>query len=274
MKRQISLPESKELKATPFPKGYQRQFEKLMQDMTRAMVQQYKNETFKQLNKGTIEKFEDAQVGNWAVIFNTLSNRAKKKIRKRFNNDRIKKRVTQILESMNKRNQADMYANIEEQIGISSAQLIAQEGLKPQTNALILETLEWVSRNVEESLQDFSANSLRLMAQGETIAKVEQEFNKIASKRVENSKFVARNQVANFNTLTGKLRAQNLGITHATWQTAEDERVRPRHAVRNDKVFELSEGLYSSCDGKTLLPGMDYNCRCIMRPIIPEDNEE
>ena len=76
MKRQISLPESKELKATPFPKGYQRQFEKLMQDMTRAMVQQYKNETFKQLNKGTIEKFEDAQVGNWAVIFNTLSIRA------------------------------------------------------------------------------------------------------------------------------------------------------------------------------------------------------
>ena len=39
------------------------------------------------------------------------------------------------------------------------------------------------------------------------------------------------------------------------------------------KKFKINEGLYSSCDGKTLLPGMDYNCRCIMKPIIPDDED-
>jgi len=273
MKRKIKADKAIEIKATPYPKGDERKFEKFMQDMTRAMVQQYKNETFKKLNKKTIEKFEDAQVGNWAAIFTGLSNKAKRKIKKRFSDDRIKKKVKDLLTSMNKRSQVEMYANIEDQIGISSAQLIATEGLTPQYNALIEETFEWTVRNVEESLADFSANTLRLMAEGGTIEEVEKGFLQVAKKRVESSKFVARNQIANFNSLTGKIRAQNLGITHATWQTAEDERVRPCHAVRNDKVFELSEGLYSSCDGKTLLPGTDYNCRCISRYIIPGDED-
>jgi len=271
MKREITLPEEKELKAVPYPKGLSSKFEKMMQEMTRATAQQYFNETYKKLNKGTIEKFQDAQVGNWAVIFSGLSDKAKRKIKKRFNKDRIKKKVTEILLSLDKSNKEIAYNQIEDVVGISAKELIAQEGLKPQTNALIQESIEWVNRNLDETLADFSANSLRLMAEGLPISEVEKGFLEVRKKRVESSKFVARNQMANFNALNNKIRYQNLGITEATWQTAEDERVRPCHAVRNDKKFKIAEGLYSSCDGKTLLPGMDYNCRCIMRPIIPED---
>ena len=111
------------------------------------------------------------------------------------------------------------------------------------------------------------------MAEGQTIEEVQTGFNELAKKRVENSKFVARNQVANFNSLSNKLRYQNLGITEAVWVTARDERVRPSHVDREGKTFELDEGLYSSVDGKTLMPGMDYNCRCVFRPIIPSDDE-
>lgn len=271
MKRQLALPEAKELKPIPYPKGYSNQFEQLMQDMTKAMIQQYYNETFKKLNKGTIEKFEDAQVGNWAVVFSTLSDRAKKKIRKRFNNDRIKKRVTQMLRSLDRQNQQVFYNEIEEAIGINSAELIAQEGLKANTNALIQETLEWVNRNVDETLADFSANSLRLMAEGNKFDEVVKGFNQVASKRQSSAKFVARQQLSTFNSLTGKVRAQNLGITEAVWVTARDERVRPCHQVRDGKTFKLDEGLYSSCDNKSILTGLEYNCRCISRYIIPEE---
>ena len=271
MKREITLPEEKELKAVPYPKGYSSQFESMMQKMTKEILQQYRNETYKKLNKGTVEKFEDAQVGNWATIFTTLSNRAKRKIKKRFNNDRIKKRVTEMMISLDKSNKEITYNQVEDAVGISTKDLIAQEGLKSSTNALIQESLEWVNRNVDETLADFSANSLRMMAEGLPVEEVLKGFNKVGQARVQSSKFVARNQMANFNALNNKIRYQNLGITEATWQTAEDERVRPCHAVRNGKRFKLDEGLYSSCDGKTLLPSMDYNCRCIMRPIIPED---
>ena len=273
MKREITLPEEKELKAAPYPRGLEKQFESLMRDMTEATVKQYRNETFKKLNKGTVEKFEDAQVGNWASIFSTLSNRAKAKIHKRFNKKRIRDRVSQILKSLNKSNQEVVFNEVEKSVGINANELIKTEGLKPQTNALIEESIEWVNRNLDETLSDLSANSLRIMAEGKPVEEVLEGFEQIANKRVESSKFVARNQIANFNSLTNKIRYQNLGITEAVWSTARDERVRPCHQVREGKKFKINEGLYSSCDGKTLLPGMDYNCRCIMKPIIPDDED-
>ncbi len=274
MKREISLPEEKDLKPTVYPKGFEKKFERLMSDMTRAMVQQYRNETFKKMNKGTIEKFEDAQVGNWATVFTTLSNRAKKKIRKRFNDDRIKKAVSKLLMSLNKSTQDVMYSNIEDTVGISAKELVASEGLKANTNALVAETLEWVERNVDETLSDFSANSLRLMSSGEDFDKVLTGFNQVAEKRVESSAFVARNQLANFNSMSTKIKAQNVGITHAKWATAKDERVRPSHRDREGEVFALDEGLYSSVDQKTLLPGVDFNCRCGYRMVIPGEEDD
>ena len=65
---------------------------------------------------------------------------------------------------------------------------------------------------------------------------------------------------------------KKLGIKKAVWRTSADERVRASHEARDGKEFELSEGLYSSVDGKTLLPGTDYNCRCSYRMIL-EDEE-
>jgi SPP1 gp7 family putative phage head morphogenesis protein len=274
MKREISLPEEKNLKPIPYPKGFEKKFERLMTEMTKAMVQQYRNETFKKLNKGSIEKFEDAQVGNWATVFSTLSNRAKKKIRKRFNNDRIKKTVSKLLMSLNKSNQDVMYNEVENVVGISAKELVASEGLKANTNALIQETLEWVGRNQEETLVDFSANSLRLMGSGEDFDKVLSGFNQVAEKRVQSASFVARNQLANFNSMSTKIKAENLGITHATWVTAKDERVRPSHVAREGVEFALNEGLYSSVDGKILLPGTDFNCRCTYKMIIPGDDDD
>jgi len=282
MKSDLTLPEEKELKAVPYPKGEENKFERLMQDMTRAIVQQYRNETFNKLNKGTVDKFEDAQVGNWASVFIALSKGAKKKIRRRFNNKRIAEKVTQILSGLDRSNQSTIYKTIEETMGISSSSLIAKEGLKPSNNALIQESIEWVQRNMDETLADMSANSLRLMAGGEDVEEVVKQFNELGRKRVESSKFVARNQIANFNSFNNKIRYQNLGITEAIWVTARDERVRPapgkksptNHRVREGKRFTLSEGLFSSVDGKTLMPGQDFNCRCIMKPIIPGDEDE
>jgi len=84
---------------------------------------------------------------------------------------------------------------------------------------------------------------------------------------------IARTQISTFNSLTSKARAQNLGITTAIWKASSDERVRPCHQARDGKEYLLSEGLYSSCDGKTLQAGTDYNCRCTAIMKIPEMDE-
>ena len=101
-----------------------------------------------------------------------------------------------------------------------------------------------------------------------------EQFDGLVEKRKNHAKFTARNQIGNFNSLTTKIRAQNLGITQAIWRTSRDERVRPCHHARRDKVFDLDKGLYSSCDQLWLLPGVDFQCRCDYELIIPEDDED
>ena len=98
-------------------------------------------------------------------------------------------------------------------------------------------------------------------------------FDLTKSKRKDAAQFVARNQVATFNSLSSKARMQDAGIKKAIWKTTQDERKRPCHQARHDKVFTLSEGLYSSCDKKTLLPGLDWNCRCTYIAVFEEDEK-
>ena len=175
----------------------------------------------------------------------------------------------QFTEKVNKRNKKELYGRLESQIGISRDELEATEGLTFQINAYKLETSQWVKKLRDETLEDWTANTLRLMADGKGLPEIMTQFDGMVEKRKGNAKMVARTQIASFNSLTTKARAQNLGLTRAVWVTSGDERVRRSHATRNGKEFDLSEGLYSPQDGKTLLPGTDYQCRCDYRILIP-----
>ncbi|MDR9460064.1 MAG: phage minor head protein, partial [Dehalococcoidia bacterium] len=129
---------------------------------------------------------------------------------------------------------------------------------------------QWVKKLRDETLEEFTANSLRAMALGKNITEVMAEYDGVVGKRVDHAKFVARNQVNNYASLATKIRAQNLGITRAVWVTTKDARARESHKDRNGKEFDLDKGLYSSKDQEYLLPGVDYQCRCKARYIIPE----
>lgn len=268
------------------------EFEALMAGMIREITKSFKNQTFNQLNKGTVNKFadnkalppikaikfegrrfefKDKQVGNFAAIFLTLSNRAKRKALKRFSNGRIKSAVSRILQRVNKTNSKKLYGGVEKITGISSKKLIQQEAMKATTNALIIETTQWANRLRDDTLNLFVSNSLRGMAEGKGLDEVIADFENVSQTKISNSQMVARTQISTFNSLMTKNRAQNLGVTEAIWITARDERVRPCHEVRDGKRFDLDKGLFASCDGKDLLPGVDFNCRCDYNLIIPDD---
>jgi len=264
----------------------ERKFEKFLSGMVETMAVRFKNNTFKKLNKKTVEKFEDtsnsityngekfsfndAQVGNYASIFLSLSKKSRKMILKQFSDEKIKKIVTELLLQVKKQNAQVLYSKIENIADISSSRLAAVEAIKPQTNALILETVEWASKLRDDALNQFVADSLRGMAQGYGLDEVVSNFNSLANNRVTRAKMVARTQISTYNSLLTKIRAQNLGITKAVWVTSRDERVRPSHEDRSGKEFDLSKGLYSSLDGKDLLPGVDFNCRCDYKLIVPD----
>lgn len=266
MKREIKG--GGKIRAAAPSKSHEREFAQAVEYMIEQMSSQFRNQAVKGLGQTQAKKFEDA---NYAVEFLTLAKRAKRKLLKRFDDDRIDTLVKTVLNKANKRNRGELYALVEKRIGISTKELTATEGMSATINALTLETSQWVKKLRDETLELYTSASLQAMTQGQSLEEVMGKLKGLEGKRRDHAKFTARNQIGNFNSITTKLRAQNLGIERAIWKTSGDERVRPCHDVRNNKEFELSEGLYSSCDGLYLLPGVDYQCRCTYELIIPED---
>lgn len=220
-----------------------------------------------------IVSFMDAQTGNFASILLKLSRTAQKSILKQFSDGRIDAISQQILGKLDKKSKEEFYKRVAGKTGIDVTALIAKEGLKSTTNALMAETSQWIKTLRDDTFQKFTNNTLFAMSQGESLDTIVSQFDDIVSERKNHAQFLARNQVQNYNSVTTKIRAQNLGITKAIWETAGDERVRPSHAEREGQEFDLATGLYSSVDGLSLLPGTDYNCRCTYTMIIPETYE-
>lgn len=259
------------IKGPKHQKSHEREFSEIMVYMVEQITKRFRNGVFNELNQNTIDKFSDAQIGNYAKIFLYLANQTRKKILSQFNNDRIAELTEKYLSKTTKRNRDLLYKQVEDSIGISTKELTSTEGLTSQLNALHLATQQWVQKLRDDTLEMYTNNSLQAMITGASLGDILNQFDGLAEKRKNHAKFTARNQITNFNSISTKLRAQNLGIEEAIWRTSEDERVRKCHKERDGKKFKLSEGLYSSCDGKTLLPGVDYQCRCTYDLVIPEE---
>jgi SPP1 gp7 family putative phage head morphogenesis protein len=270
MKRNVSAPAGALVKSPEAPKAEIRQFGEAIESMVGQMAQRWRTQVFNDLNQSTVAKFADAdQVGNFAAVFLKMSERVRRKLLKQYDDKRLEKLAKKYTGKVNNRNRSEFYRRIEKSVGIGRDELEATEGLTYQINAYQLETYQWLRKMRDDTLQQWTSETLRQMAEGNSLPDILSQFDGMVEKRKGHAKMVARTQISTFNSLTTKARARNLGIEKAVWVTAQDERVRPSHVARGGKEFVLSEGSYSSIDGKTLLPGTDYNCRCDYRMIIP-----
>jgi len=264
----------KEIKQPGSPRAQENELADMLEFMVEQITQRFENNVFKELNKSTVEKFEDAQTGNYARVLLKLSNQTRRKIRRQFDNERIEAMVRDTLRKTDRRAQQQLYRAVENAIGISTTALAAREGMTYTLNALMTETSEWVKKLRDETLEQFTTNTLHAMTTGDSLENVMEQFRNVAEKRKGHAKFLAHNQIQNFNSITSKIRVQKLGIKKAIWETADDDTVRPSHRDRDGKEFDLAEGLYSSMDGEYLIPGVDYNCRCTARYILEDEEED
>lgn len=270
MKRDLTATAPIPIKVSAPTKTQERELSDAMEYMIEQISKRFLNTAINGLQSATVDKFADAQSGNYAAIFLKLADKVTRMIMRQFDDKRLEEMVFGILDKVDNRSRDEFYSRIENAIGISSKELAATEGMKATTNALKLETAEWVKKLRDQTLDEYTANTLRAMTLGNGLDGILAQYDGLVEKRKNHAKFTARNQINNYNSISTKIRAQNLGITQAVWVTAGDERVRHSHEVRDEKTFDLDKGLYSSVDGKYLLPGVDYNCRCTMRLIIPE----
>lgn len=196
----------------------------------------------------------------------------RKKLFKRFSNKRIKELSQRVLSKNDARSKKLFYERISKQMAIDPLTLMKKDGMTYDFNALVIETSRWAEKLRDETLEMYTANTLRAMTTGESLDSILSQYDGMVEKRRKHSEFTARNQITSFNSIMNKTRAQKLGVKKAVWISSSDERTRPSHEWRNGKEFDLNEGLYSSMDGKTLLPGTDYQCRCNYRFVLDDED--
>jgi SPP1 gp7 family putative phage head morphogenesis protein len=269
-----------EFRAPAPPRTHEKQLRELLAFMAEEIRERFRNNVLEEYNQTNFEKAEigDAapvpfQDANFARDFTRLANKVKQMIQQQFPNARLRREVEKIMQRANRDNRDRLYNSLERRIGVDRTELVKREGLQWQANARIEQVYEWVEKMRDETLEGFHRNTMQKLVEGRDIDEVIEEFENTANKRKNHVQYLARTQLANYNSQMTRLRAQRLGIQKAKWVTSEDERVRKCHAVRNGKEFDLEEGLYSSCDGKTLWPGSDHNCRCTYLLVIPGENE-
>lgn len=117
------------------------------------------------------------------------------------------------------------------------------------------------------------AGTLSRDLEKEILPYLREEFDGDLDKAENRAALIARDQVAKFNGQLTGLRQQEVGVTQYTWQTAEDDRVRPMHADLDQTVQSWDDPPVTNSSGDTNNPGEDYNCRCVAIPIFGDVEE-
>jgi len=162
---------------------------------------------------------------------------------------------------------------IENAIGVDVGNIIASENLATFVEMQTIQNAELIKSVPQGAIEDIRRIVLNGLSEGlrhEEITKqisgnsLNSTFNKMNNR----IKTIARTEVAKLNSQITNKRLTNLGITRAVWDATNDSRTRPCHAIRDGKEYNIAEGLYSSCDGNTIQPGQEINCRCVAVPIV------
>jgi len=98
--RNITADKPTQIKSPAAPRAQERELSKATEYMIREMSQRFRSQVFGGLNKGTVEKFADAQTGNYAAIYLRLANRVRAKLLKQFDDKRIEELVDQTVGRM------------------------------------------------------------------------------------------------------------------------------------------------------------------------------
>lgn len=93
------------------------------------------------------------------------------------------------------------------------------------------------------------------------------------------AKFIARDQTAKINSDLSQRRQRAAGFEYFRWSTSKDIRVRNRHDRIAKQKTKYGIGVYRYDDpplsdsGQPILPGHDYQCRCVAIPVLSSEVE-
>jgi SPP1 gp7 family putative phage head morphogenesis protein len=144
--------------------------------------------------------------------------------------------------------------------------------LSPAANevmqATIAEQVNLIRSIPAQHLTQVQGAVMRSVTAGRDAASLAREVEAQYGVTKRRAALIARDQNNKATAAITRARQDEIGVTQAVWiHSAGGRQPRPEHVKANGKVYDVKKGMF--LEGKWTWPGVEINCRCISRSIIP-----
>lgn len=146
--------------------------------------------------------------------------------------------------------------------GIDLSSLMSAEDLAEAVAEAIASNVALIKSIPSEHLDQVEKIVLNGLQSGQRAESMVEAIKALGSKGERRAALIARDQVGKITSRLTQIRQQKMGITHYYWSCSLDERVRPLHYARHNKLFAWDN---PPSDGH---PGIPIRCRCVAIPYI------
>lgn len=143
----------------------------------------------------------------------------------------------------------------------------AQDKLK----ALVLENVNLIKSIEKEYFTQLTTVTMESITRGRDLAYLKDEIKKRYGVVERRAALIARDQNNKATSIITHTEYEELGITEAIWKhNPGSKEPRHEHVEANNKVYDISKGMYFESIKDYVFPGEEINCGCTSEPIIPE----
>ncbi|MGY3186459.1 minor capsid protein [Lysinibacillus sp. TE18511] len=193
----------------------------------------------------------------------------KNKVSEIFTTTRIELAASSFVKGINRFNRH----NLEQQMKVKGIDLVATEPwLKDFLHTKISDNVSYIKTIHEDYFTSIENVVYDGVKEGRSIKKIREQLVEEVKISKNKAQFIAIDQAG---TILGQMTAQrhqNIGIDKFTWYDAADERVRQSHKELSGKVFSYNDP--PTVNGRVVLPGEDYRCRCVAIPNFDDEEED
>lgn len=207
------------------------------------------------------EYLVDGLFENIKKMLKSLKNKASKV----FSTSRIEKAVKRYLKTLNNfnKNNINQQAKV---IGIDPTQ--SEPWLKTFMDEKIEDNVGYITKIQEDYLSEVEEIVQEGIKKGATAKQIREQLIERVGMSKNRAQFIAVDQTGSIlGQMTAK-RHQEMGVIKFKWRTSKDERVRDSHKALSNKEFSYDDP--PTVNGRVVLPGEDYRCRCIAIPVFDE----
>lgn len=134
--------------------------------------------------------------------------------------------------------------------------------------SIVGENVSLIRSIAQEHLTQVEGLVMRSVQKGGDMGELRVELQARYGITKRRASLIARDQNHKATAALNRVRQEELGITEAIWLHSHGGRhPRPEHLAFDGHRYEVSKGAF--LEGKWTWPGVEINCRCVSRSILP-----